>query len=102
MGKLKSSFFFLLGAVFFAACGTAEIKFPYKFFHLSPTKTWDFPGGKLIGDGQTFDLTDCKPVRNNQGQMVQRCLVFKYDEFNRAVADYKNTKQQLIDCQRGR
>lgn len=100
-GRASLGAAFLLGAIFFAACGTAQIKFPYKFFHLSPTKTWEMPGGKLLGDGISYDLVKCKPVKNSEGKSVQQCIIMFYDEFNRAVADYKNTKQELIDCQRG-
>jgi hypothetical protein len=93
--------FFLLGAIFFAACGTAEIPFKYKFFHLSPMRAWEYPGGELIGQGVKHPLTDCKPFKNNKGEIVQKCVVVFYEELNKFVKDYKNTKQQLIDCQRG-
>lgn len=102
MGKLKYISAFALGALFFVACGHADIKFPYKFFHASPTKVWEIPGGQLIGQGVKHELTDCRPYRNNEGDMVQRCVVVFYDELNKVIKDYKNTKQELIDCQRGR
>lgn len=102
MGKMKPVFFFALGAVFFAACGTTEIKFPYAWFHVSPIKAWEFPQGKLLGDGVTHKLEDCKPRRNNDGEMVQTCVVVFYDELTKVITDYKQTKQSLIDCQRGR
>lgn len=102
MGGLKLSAAFVLGAIFFAACGTAEIKFPYKFFHVSPIQAWEFPNGELRGDKVRYELKRCKPVKNSEGKLEQQCVVVFYDELNKFVADYKNTKQALIDCQRGR
>lgn len=102
MGKLKFLAGFVFGAMFFVACGVADIPFKYKFFHISPIQVWDFPNGSLIGDGVRQLLKDCKPVKNSEGKLVQRCVVVFYSELNKLVADYKNTKQQLIDCQRGR
>lgn len=103
MGKIKLLTVFVFGAVFSVACGTlGDVKFPYKFFHLSPMGTWDASGGKLVGDGISYDLSKCKPVKNSQGKYVQQCVVVFYSELNKLAADYKNTKQQLIDCQRGR
>lgn len=99
MGKIG---FFVLGAIFFAACGTTEVKWPYKFFHASPISVWQVRGGKLVGDGISYDLKRCAPVKNDQGKMVQQCVVVFYSELNKVISDFKNTKQQLIDCQRGR
>lgn len=101
-GRANPWAIFLLGAVFFAACGTAEIRFPYKYFHISPANTWEKSDGKLLGDGITYELSKCKPVKNSEGKSVQQCVVMFYSELNKAIADYKTTKQQLIDCQRGR
>lgn len=103
MGHLRALSYFSMGAIFFAACGTAEIRFPYKYYHASPVAVWDYPSGQLRGDGPDSHkkLEDCKPVRNSEGKLVQKCVVVFYDELTRLTADYKNTKQQLIDCQRG-
>lgn len=101
MGKLRFVAGFALGALFFAACGTAEVKFPYKWFHLSPISTWEVERGELVGDGVRLPLKDCKPRRDAQGKLVQVCAVVFYDELNRVIVDYKQTKQALVDCQRG-
>lgn len=94
---------FSLGALFFVACGTAQIKFPYQFFHASPIAVWDFPGGKLLGarEGSDKRLIECKPTEKDaEGRLIQKCVVVLYSELNRLVADYKQTKQALIDCQK--
>jgi hypothetical protein len=96
---------FILGAMFFTACGTATVPFPYKFFHVSPIEVWDHDEGKLKGADPKFDhdLKDCKPTRlNEKGQLIQECVVVFYEELNDLVDDYKTTKQQLIDCQKGK
>lgn len=103
MGKLKFVTAFFLGGLTFVACGTlGDVKFPYKFFHVSPIQTWDIQAGKLVGQGVQYDLSRCKPVKNSEGKLVQQCVVVFYSELNKVIADYKNTKQALIDCQRGR
>lgn len=102
---MKRALWFSLGAVFFAACGTAEIKFPFRFHHASPINVWEYPNGKLLGarEGTDRELRDCKPTRrDSQGRLIQECVVVFYSELNKIVADYKKTKQDLIDCQRGR
>lgn len=102
MGGLKLLTGFALGAIFFAACSTADIKFPYKFFHVSPIQVWNYPSAELRGDKVRAELRECAPKKNQEGKLVQQCVVVFYSELNKFVADYKNTKQALIDCQRGR
>lgn len=102
---MKRLGWFMLGAVFFAACGTAQIKFPYQFFHVSPIGVWEFPAARLLGARQGTDknLIECKPTeKDDQGRLIQKCVVVLYPELNRLVTDYKKTKQDLIDCQRGK
>lgn len=101
---MKPFFFFVLGAVFFAACGSAQIRFSYPFYHFSPSSVWQVPSGKLLGPSEGKDrlATECSPVKDANGKTVQRCVVVFYSDLNRLIADYKNTKQELIDCQRGR
>jgi hypothetical protein len=97
-------FYFLLGAVFFFSCAGA-VSWPYRFYHITPTGVWDFPNARLLGakESDDYDLSRCKPTRkNNKGQLIQECVVVFYPELNRLVADYKKSKQDLIDCQRGR
>lgn len=101
MGRIG---FFILGALFFVSCAGA-VTFNYKFYHVTPTGAWDYPNGRLLGakESDDYDLSRCKPVRKNEkGQLVQECVVVFYTELNRLVADFKKTKQELIDCQRGR
>lgn len=101
---MKKLFYFILGAIFFFGCGTAAT-FNYKWYHVTPTGAWDYPNGRLLGATQSddFDLSRCKPVRRNEkGQLIQECVVVFYSELNRLIADYKTTKQQLIDCQKGK
>lgn len=104
MGKIISWLpGFILGALFITACGTlGDVKFPYEFFHVSPISTWSAPSGQLVGSKVRYDLKKCAPVKNSQGKLVQQCVVVFYSELNKVIADYKNTKQALIDCQRGR
>jgi hypothetical protein len=101
MGRIA---FFILGAVFYISCATA-IKFSYRFYHITPAGVWDYPNGRLLGakESDDYDLSRCKPVRKNEkGQLIQECVVVFYTELNKLVAEYKQTKQALIDCQRGR
>jgi hypothetical protein len=101
---MKKSFYFILGGVFFFGCATA-INFNYKFYHVIPTGAWDYPNGRLLGakESDDYDLSRCKPVRKNEnGQLVQECVVVFYSELNKIISEYKQTKQALIDCQRGK
>lgn len=95
---------FLLGAFFFFSCGTAAVKFSYKFYNVTPMNVWDYPSAKLLGAKSTDDLPlkECKPVKNSDGKYIQKCVVVFYTELNKLVIDYKQSKQDLIDCQRGR
>lgn len=101
---MKRIGWFCLGAVFFVSCGVAQINFPYQFFHASPIGVWEFPAGKLLGarPGTDKELLECKPTeRDEQGRLIQKCVVVLYPELNKLIADYKQTKQALIDCQKG-
>jgi hypothetical protein len=93
-----------MGALFFVACGTASIPFRYKYYHVSPGAIWEINGAKLLGQNASDDLdfVDCKPRRASDGKIVQKCVVMTYEELTKLVQDYKQTKQELIDCQRGR
>jgi hypothetical protein len=101
---MKNAFFFLMGAVFFSACAplASEIKFPYKYFHISPSEIWDSPG-KLLGEKQEDDhlLGECKPKLDKDGKPVTQCVVVFYSELTTLISDYKNTKADLISCQKG-
>jgi len=83
----------LLCSVFLIACGAAQIRFPYKFYHLSQN-TYT---GTLLGPTDKDDkpFTDCKPVNGKQ-----KCVVVFYTELNALIKDYKKTKQDLSDLQR--
>lgn len=85
--------FFILGAIFFTACGSAAIKFQYKYFHLSGNPYT----GTLLGPTEKDDIpfTECKPVNNKQ-----KCVVVFYTELTSLIQDYKQTKQELIDLQK--
>lgn len=92
MNALK---WFLLGAVFFFGCATAGIPFSYRFYHLTGN---DF-SGTLLGATEKDDepFSSCKPVNGKQ-----KCVVVFYSELNKLIIDYKDTKQKLVDCQRGK
>lgn len=94
---------FMLGAIFFAACGAANIQFPYKWFHVSPISVWEFPQGKLLGAKPEDDklLSDCKPTQTADGKLVQKCAVVFLDELEKLIVDYKQTKQRVIDLEKG-
>lgn len=96
---------FSLGCALIACAATPV--FPYHFYHLSPSNAWDLPGGKLLGATPQDDhaLSECRPVpgKDPQGKpvTVQRCAVVFYSELNSFISDYKQTKSDLIDCQKG-
>jgi hypothetical protein len=93
---------FILGAVFFSACGVANIQFPYKWFYASPIAVWEFPAGKLLGAKPEDDklLSDCKPTQAADGKLVQKCAVVFLDELEKLIVDYKQTKQRVIDLEK--
>ena len=90
MGKIS---WFIIGAVFFTACGSAAVKFNYKFYNLAGNSY----SGTLLGptDKDYLPFTECKPVNNKQ-----KCAVVFYTELAAIISDYKQTKQELIDLQR--
>lgn len=93
---------FVFGAVFFTACAAANIQFPYKWFYVSPITIWNIDSGKLIGAKPEDDrqLTDCKPIKNAEGKMVQKCAVVFLDELEKLIIDYKQSKQRIIDLEK--
>lgn len=94
---------FFLGAVFFTACGSAAIKWPYLQMHVSPIGVWDYPNAQLLGFRQEQDrkLVECKPTRKDAaGKLIQECVVVFYPELEKIISDWKTTKQALIDCQK--
>lgn len=92
---MKGLKWFILGALFFSACGTAAISFPYKFYHISGNSY----SGVLLGPTKNDDIifTECKPSAGKQ-----KCVVIFYTELAKIISDYKETKQNLIDCQKGK
>lgn len=93
MGFMKfASGFFLACALI--ACAAAPI-FPYKFYNISGNTF----AGTLLGPSQQDDIpfARCAPVNGKQ-----QCVVVFYTELNALVADYKQTKSDLISCQHGR
>jgi hypothetical protein len=94
---------FTLGCFLFVACAATPITFPYKWFYPSPVAVWEFPGAKLLGAKPEDDklLSDCKPAQGADGKLVQKCGVVFLDEMERLIIDYKQTKQRVIDLERG-
>jgi len=88
MGKV-----ILLCAFFLIACGAAQIRFPYAFYHLSGNTY----SGTLLGPTDKDDkpFSECSPVNGKQ-----KCVVVFYTELNALIKDYKETKQALSDLQR--
>lgn len=88
MGKI-----ILICAFFLIACGAAQIRFPYKFYHLSQNPYT----GTLLGPTDKDDkpFTECKPVAGKE-----KCVVVFYTELTALIKDYKETKQALSDLQR--
>lgn len=82
-----------MGAIFFTACGSASVKFPYRWYNL----TGNSYVGTLLGPTEKEDLpfTECKPVNNKQ-----KCAVVFYSELAELIQDYKQTKSDLIDLQK--
>ena len=107
MGAMMKSFFagFFLALTLLACAATPT--FNYKFYHVTPAAVWQTPAAKLLGEKPQDDraLTECAPVPgtdpNGKPIVDQRCVVMFYDELRALVTDYKDTKQKLIDCQRG-
>lgn len=93
MERLKP--FFLGLGIGLVATACAGITFNYKFFHLSGNNF----AGTLLGQQQSEDVpfSQCRPVNGKQ-----QCVVVFYSELNRLIVDYKQTKSDLIACQRGR
>lgn len=88
---------FLLGFVWgclLVACAATPV-FPYKFFHISGNTF----SGTLLGptDKDDVPFSRCAPVNG-----VQQCVVVFYSELNALIKDYKQTKADLIACQKGR
>lgn len=76
------------------ACAAAPT-FNYCFYHLSGNSF----AGTLLGPEPKDDVPfeRCIPVNGKQ-----QCVVVFYTELNALVKDYKQTKQDLINCQRGK
>lgn len=102
-GSVKIIFAFVLGLTIFTACAAAPIVFPFKWWHVQPSAVWQAPSGKLLSEKPEDDkpLSFCMPTKNSEGKDVQQCVVMSYAELNALIKDYKDTKQKLIDCQRG-
>lgn len=83
---------FILGCALIG-CAASPI-FPYKFYHL----TGNSFEGTLLGQTPKDDLpfAQCKPVNGKQ-----QCVVVFYTELTALITDYKQTKSDLIACQRG-
>lgn len=95
MGTVRRQFFwgFISGISLFA-CASIPV-FPFKFYNYSKTTF----NGTLLGPTQQDDVpfSRCVPVNG-----TQQCIAMFYSEFKALVIDYKNTKQQLENCQSGR
>lgn len=90
---MKSFFAGFFLALTLLACAASPI-FPYKFFHLSGNNF----AGVLLGqkEGDDIPFERCRPVGGKQ-----QCVVVFYTELNALVKDYKQTKSDLIQCQKG-
>lgn len=80
-------------AFFLIACGAAQIRWPYRHYHLSGNPYT----GTLLGPTEKEDkpFTECKPVNGKE-----KCVVVFYTELAALIKDYKETKQALSDLQR--
>jgi hypothetical protein len=92
MGYLKFLSGFLLGCGLIACAALPT--FSYKFFNISGNNF----AGTLLGPTQQDDVpfNRCAPVNG-----VQQCVVVFYTELNALIKDYKQTKSDLITCQKG-
>lgn len=90
---MKQFFLGFILACSLIACAAAPV-FPYKFFHLSGNNF----AGTLFGpkEGDDIPFTKCAPVNGKQ-----QCVVVFYTELNALIKDYKQTKSDLIACQKG-
>lgn len=84
---------FLLGCALIS-CAASPV-FPYKFYHVSGNNF----SGTLLGMQPKDDVpfSQCKPINGKQ-----QCVVVFYPELTALISDYKQTKSDLIACQRGR
>lgn len=75
------------------ACATSPL-FSYRFYNI----TGNPYTGTLLGPDASKDIpfSRCAPVNG-----VQQCVVVFYTELNALIKDYKQTKVDLIACQKG-
>ena len=94
MGFMKFFSGFVLGSSLIA-CAATPISFAYKYYNISG----NLFQGTLLGPTPQDDVPfqRCAPVNGKQ-----QCVVVFYTELNTLIADYKNTKQSLVDCQAGK
>lgn len=88
---------FLIGIlVGLSPLGCASVVFPYHFYNAEP----DSYDGKILGPTAADDLpfSVCAPDAASNGN----CIVMISDAFFQMKEDYLSTKQQLIDCQKGK
>lgn len=83
----------ILGLALFA-CASVPV-FSYKYFNISGNNF----AGTLLGATQQDDVlfSRCAPVNG-----VQQCVVVFYPVLNALIVDYKQTKSDLIACQKGK
>lgn len=82
----------LLLVIILPACGAT---FAYKFYGVDAVSY----EGNLLGEKPEDDIpfARCKPDDVEKG----KCVVMLKEEFFQMKADYLQTKQALIDCQKG-
>lgn len=93
MESMKSFFAGFALALVLLACAAAPT-FNYKFYNISGNSF----AGTLLGPTPKDDVPfeRCLPVNGKQ-----QCVVVFYTELDALIKDYKTTKQNLIDCQKG-
>lgn len=91
---MRSFFLGFCLALTLLACAAAPI-FPYKFYHLAGNSFSGTLQGPTPKDDIPFER--CMPVNGKQ-----QCVIVFYTELSALIKDYKQTKSDLISCQRGR
>jgi hypothetical protein len=83
---------FILGCSLIA-CAAVPV-FSYHFYNISRNNF----AGTLLGPTAADDVpfSRCAPVNGKQ-----QCVVVFYSDLNALITDYKQTKSDLISCQRG-
>ena len=94
--QVKSKVSFAWGCIAgIALMGCAGVAFPYRWYY-PELVSYD---GKLLASKPENDLQASVCAKDAQGE--HGCVVMLKKDFKALVLDYMDTKDQLIECQKG-